>query len=125
MALVGTEVRNQFIEGNIAIASMDAKSGTVLTDAGVNWDFIPSLEDETRATWIASDALIMNSASQNKELAASMARTVLDKMPQEKKDELLVQLLNRNRDKLLEKGRTLAAEKGVRLQLCDVSARKF
>ena len=26
--------------------------------------------------------------SQNKELAASMARTVLDKMPQEKKDEL-------------------------------------
>lgn len=28
MALVGTEVRNQFIEGNIAIASMDAKSGT-------------------------------------------------------------------------------------------------
>lgn len=63
--------------------------------------------------------------SQNKELAASMARTVLDKMPQEKKDELLVQLLNRNRDKLLEKGRTLAAEKGVRLQLCDVSARKF
>ena len=30
--------------------------------------------------------------SQNKELAASMARTVLDKMPQEKKDELLVQL---------------------------------
>ena len=63
--------------------------------------------------------------SQNKELAASMARTVLDKMPQEKKDELLVQLLNRNRDKLLEKGRTLAAEKGVHLQLCDVSARKF
>ena len=37
--------------------------------------------------------------SQNRELAASMARTVLDKMPQEKKDELLVQLLNRNRDK--------------------------
>jgi len=32
--------------------------------------------------------------SQNKELAASMARTVLDKMPQEKKDELLVQLLD-------------------------------
>ena len=64
------------IEGNIAIASMDAKSGTVLTDAGVNWDFIPSLEDETRATWIASDALIMNSASQNKELAASLIKYI-------------------------------------------------
>ena len=63
--------------------------------------------------------------SQNKELAASMARTVLDKMPQEKKDELLVQLLNRNRDKLLEKGRKAAEEKGIGVRLCDVTARKF
>ena len=51
--------------------------------------------------------------SQNKELAASMARTVLDKMPQEKKDELLVQLPNRNRDKLLEKGLRQHATKVV------------
>ncbi len=54
-----------------------------------------------------------------------MARTVLDKMPQEKKDELLVQLLNRNRDKLLEKGRTWPPRRACAFQLCDVSARKF
>ena len=69
-------LRNQFIEGNIAIASMDAKSGAVRTDAGVNCDFIPSREDETRATWIASDALIMNSASQNKDRAASLIKYI-------------------------------------------------
>ena len=90
---------------------------------------IPALAES-----MAKDGSVLGGMlSQNKELAASLikyitsaeARTVLDKMPQEKKDELLVQLLNRNRDKLLEKGRTLAAENGVRLQLCDVSARKF
>ena len=63
--------------------------------------------------------------SQNKELAASMARTVLDKMPQEKKDELVVQLLTKNRDKLLETGHTAAAKNGIRLQICDVSAKKI
>ena len=69
---------------------------------------IPALAES-----MAKDGSVLGGMlSQNEELA-------------EKKDELLVQLLNRNRDKLLEKGRTLAAENGVRLQLCDVSARKF
>ena len=57
-----------------------------------------------------------------KQFASSLAQ---QKRNRERSARLLVQLLNRNRDKLLEKGRTLAAEKGVRLQLCDVSARKF
>ena len=46
-------------------------------------------------------------------------------MSQEKKDELLVQLVNKNRDKLLEKGRKAAEEKGIDVRLCDVTARKF
>ena len=46
-------------------------------------------------------------------------------MPQAKKDELVVQLINKNRDKLLQKGRALAAKNGVRLQLCDVAAKKI
>ena len=61
----------------------------------------------------------------NPEMAASMARTLLNAMPQEKKDELVVQLVTKNRDKLLQKGRELAARSGVRLQLCDVAARKL
>ena len=63
--------------------------------------------------------------SGNRNMAVSMARTLLNTMPQEKKDELVVQLLTRNRDKLLQKGRELAAKNGVRLQLCDIAAKKI
>ena len=63
--------------------------------------------------------------SGNRNMAVSMARTLLNTMPQAKKDELVVQLINKNRDKLLQKGRALAAKNGVRLQLCDVAAKKI
>lgn len=61
----------------------------------------------------------------NTNMAVSMARTLLNTMPQEKKDELVVQLVTKNRDKLLQKGRELAAKNGVRLQLCDIAAKKL
>ena len=51
--------------------------------------------------------------SGNRNMAVSMARTLLNTMPQAKKDELL------------QKGRALAAKNGVRLQLCDVAAKKI
>lgn len=63
--------------------------------------------------------------SNNQEMLTSMARTLLHTMSQDKRDELLVQLINKNRDKLLEKGRAVAAQKGVQVKLCDVTARKF
>ena len=63
--------------------------------------------------------------SGNRNMAVSMARTLLNTMPQAKKDELVVQLINKNRDKLLQKGRALAEKNGVRLQLCDVAAKKI
>ena len=49
----------------------------------------------------------------NSEMITSMARTLLHTMTQDK------------RDKLLEKGRKAAEEKGVGVRLCDVTARKF
>ena len=61
----------------------------------------------------------------NPELITSMARKLLPTMTQDKRDELLVQLINKNRDKLLEKGMHAAHEKGIRVQLCDVTAKKF
>ena len=59
------------------------------------------------------------------ERITSMARKLLHTMTQDKRDELLVQLVNKNRDKLLEKGRKAAEEKGIGVRLCDVTARKF
>ena len=61
----------------------------------------------------------------NAEMLTGMARTLLHTMSRDKQDELLVQLVNKNRAKLLEKGAKAAADKGIRVQLCDVSARKF
>ena len=61
----------------------------------------------------------------NSEMITSMARTLLHTMTQDKRDELLVQLVNKNRDKLLQKGRKVAANKGIRVQLCDLTARRF
>ena len=63
--------------------------------------------------------------SGNSDMLTSVARTLLHTMSQDKRDELLVQLVNKNRDKLLEKGRKAAEEKGIGVRLCDVTARKF
>ena len=69
--------------------------------------------------------ILGNVLAGNTNMAVSMARTLLNTMPQEKKDELVVQLVTKNRDKLLQKGGELAAKNGVRLRLCDIAAKKL
>jgi len=77
MAMAGTQVRDAFIQGRVAIASMDARSAGAIEKAGLkNWTFIPSFQNKTKAIWVASDSLIMNSASENKELAASLMKYI-------------------------------------------------
>ncbi len=49
--------------------------------------------------------------SGNSAMASNMARGLLEKLPQEKKDELVVQLLTKNRDKLLGDGPHCRREK--------------
>lgn len=78
MSLVGSELLNQFKAGNVAMAYLDTKAANQLTEAGINWDFVPSLEDETTATWIATDGLVVNSASKNKNLAVELAKYITD-----------------------------------------------
>ena len=50
----------------------------------------------------------------NPDVAASVARTVLGTMSQEQKDQLLVQLVTKNREKLLDKGNQAARSRGHR-----------
>ncbi len=61
----------------------------------------------------------------NSDMLTSMARTLLGTLSQEKRDELLVQLLNKNREKLLQKATKVATDKGIQVKLCDLTARKF
>lgn len=76
MSMTGNDIRDQFAAGNVAVASMSANVASIFDEAGINWDFVSSLEDETKATWIAADSLIMNAASENKELAASLMKHI-------------------------------------------------
>ena len=61
----------------------------------------------------------------NPAAATAMAHTLLKTMSQEKKDELLVELAAKHRDKLLGKGRGLLNRRGIHLELCDISAKKL
>ena len=61
----------------------------------------------------------------NQDMLTSMARTLLGTLSQEKRDELLVQLLNKNREKLLQKATKASTDKGIQVKLCDLTARKF
>ena len=79
LALDGNSVRNLFVQGKVAIASMDAKSANALRQSGVNWTYLPSFKDKTKAVWVASDALIMSKACKNKELAASLMKFITSK----------------------------------------------
>ena len=76
LALAGNAVRESFMKGQVGVASLDARSGEKLTQAGINWQFLPSFEDKTKAIWVASDSLVMNSASKNKELSASLMKYI-------------------------------------------------
>ena len=62
--------------------------------------------------------------AKNPDTAASMARTILSKMSQEKKDELLLQLMDKYRDKLLHAGEKALAEQNIHLKLRGFSAEK-
>lgn len=63
--------------------------------------------------------------AKNSAAATAMAHTLLKTMSQEKKDELLVELAAKHRDKLLGKGRGLLNSRGIHLELCDISAKKL
>ena len=60
----------------------------------------------------------------NPEMATNMARTILKTMSQEKKDELLLQMVAKHRDKILASGRSALSGRGIGVELCDITAKK-
>lgn len=73
----------------------------------------------------AKGGLVGKLASNKKDFAAATARKVLSKMSQEKKDELVVDLVNKKRDLLIEKTTGLAKKNGIRGKIYNISARKY
>ncbi len=58
----------------------------------------------------------------NPDLAASMARTVLSKMTDRKKEELLLQLMDKHRESILRAGRSALAEHRTGIHIASFSA---
>ena len=58
-------------------------------------------------------------------LQANVGQAALGAMSQEQKDQLLVQLVTKNREKLLDKGNQAVRSRGIGVQLCDVAVRKL
>ena len=52
----------------------------------------------------------------------SIAGNMIDMMPQDKKDELAVMLIEKNKDKIAEKIVKLAGEKGISFKIDDIDA---
>ena len=83
---------------------------------------IPAVAEKLRRE--EKGGILGNVLAGNPDVAASVARTVLGTMSQEQKDQLLVQLVTKNREKLLDKGNQAARSRGIGVQLCDVAVRK-
>ena len=63
-----------FSQGKVVSAYMATGSVSTIDASGVNWDFVPSLLDKLERTWVVADFLMVNSASKNKEMAASLIK---------------------------------------------------
>ncbi len=71
-----TNATDEFKQGKVAFVCLGANKAKGWTEAGINWTFIPSLKETTKGIWVASDSLIMNSACENKDLAASLMKEI-------------------------------------------------
>ena len=84
---------------------------------------IPAVAEKLRRE--EKGGILGNVLAGNPDMAASMARTVLGAMSQEQKDQLLVQLVTKNREKRLDKGNQAVRSRGIGVQLRDVAVRKL
>lgn len=64
-------------------------------------------------------------AGSKKEFVTNAARKMLGKMSQEKKDEMVVDLLNKKHEMLIEKLSDLATSKGVKAKIRSISVNKY
>lgn len=71
------QVFAEFKKGNAAFVVGPTNKGAEFTAAGVDWDYITSLQDQKMGTFASADSLIMVSASKNKELAAELVKYML------------------------------------------------
>jgi multiple sugar transport system substrate-binding protein len=68
------DARRMFWEGKAVCAMGVTADVSQLRNVPFKWDFVDSLQDKTKAIWIAADFLFMNSACKDKAKAASLMK---------------------------------------------------
>jgi multiple sugar transport system substrate-binding protein len=77
LSMPSSETGRLFRDGKVAIYVTGSSFARTLDSEGiVNWDFIPSLEDKQGAVWVAADALIVNAASRQKDMAVKLVKHI-------------------------------------------------
>ncbi|MFP3090546.1 sugar ABC transporter substrate-binding protein [Treponema sp. TIM-1] len=68
------KIEELFAQGKVVCMHGAGTVAPTFDEAGINWDFVTSLKDKREAVQLVADVLFMNSASKNKELAASLMK---------------------------------------------------
>jgi multiple sugar transport system substrate-binding protein len=77
LSMPGSETNRLFRDGKVAIYVGGSSLAKTLDSEGkVSWDFVPSLEDKRGAVWVAADALMVNAASKQKDLAVKLVKHI-------------------------------------------------
>jgi len=76
MSYTNNDVIALLNDEKVALTVIDCTNAAKLGDQGINWDFVPFLTNKSGGTFVAADALIMTSNSDNKELAAKLMKTM-------------------------------------------------
>jgi multiple sugar transport system substrate-binding protein len=70
------KIEELFAQGKVVCFHGSGMHASLFDEAGINWDFVTSLKDKREAVQLVADVLFMNSASKNKELAASLMKEI-------------------------------------------------
>lgn len=67
-------VSDDFKNGDVAMYIASSTSSNKITEAGINWDYVPFLTDAAGGTFVANDSLVLMSSCENKEAAISLMK---------------------------------------------------
>ncbi len=67
-------VSDDFKSGEVAMYIASSTAATKITEAGINWDYVPFTTNVTGGTFVANDSLVLMSGCENKEAAISLMK---------------------------------------------------
>lgn len=77
ISMTEDELKAEFMDGKTGFIIGPTNFGAEFNEADLNWDYITSLKDQQKGTFIAADSLVLLSQSKNKDLAAKLVKHML------------------------------------------------